>query len=53
MGEDRPMMWWLVGLWLVGSAVVPVLCVFSMVTGYLRKRFANAPHDGAESVAAE
>ena len=48
--------WWLVGVWLACNAIVPVVCLVSMVADYLRRKFGSAPTrqpEGADRMAAD
>ena len=47
-------LWWLVAAWLACNAVVPVVCMVSMVAGYLRRKFGSAPQpEDADRMAAD
>jgi len=48
--------WWLVGVWLAFTAIVPVVCLVSMAADYLRRKFGSAPArqpEGPDQMAAD
>jgi hypothetical protein len=53
---QESVLWWLVGAWLACNAIVPVVCLVSMVAGCLWRKFGCAPSrqlEGADRMAAD